>query len=198
MAGADRITVKILEEARLQAGANIQQAKREAEEVLQSAREEAEKKKKDILDTAIKTADESRKRIISLAELEGRKRRLQVRQAVLEEVFQKAMETLFNMPVEKYEEILTCLVLNSVRTGTEEIVLSEKDKIRLGERFVLDINRQLAARGRTGGLTLSGEAAAFNGGFILKSGNMEVNQTFEALLKMKGDELEELVIKVLF
>ena len=198
MPGAEKLTGKILEEAHLQANTNIERSKKEADNIIQSAQEDAEKKKRDILEKAARVAEDKRKRTIAIAELEGRKKKLQARQEVLEEVFEKTMAALNTMPAEQYEEILADMIISSVRTGAEEIVFSEKDRGRLGEAFLQKINGQLTAEGRTGSLTLSKVSANFNGGFILKSGNVEVNQSFEAVLKMKRDEMEALAIKVLF
>lgn len=198
MAGAEKLTGKILEEARLQANTNIERAEREAEDLIRAAREEAEKKKKAILEKAVREAEDKRKRTIAVAELEGRKKRLQAKQEVLEEVFDRTVFALNSMPSEQYEGILADMIINSVKTGMEEIVLSEKDRGRLGESFVRKINQRLTAEGKTGSLKLSEESRSFNGGFILKSGDVEVNQSFDAVLRMQRDELEALAIKVLF
>jgi V/A-type H+-transporting ATPase subunit E len=68
----------------------------------------------------------------------------------------------------------------------------------LGPGFIAGINTQLKARGIKGELKLSDEARGISGGFILKKGDIEVNNTFEALIRMTRDELEAEVVKVLF
>ena len=132
--------------------------------------------------------------MLAIAELEGRKKRLQAKQEVLEEVFEKTLASLNTMPAKQYEQILSDMIINVVTTGMEEIVLAKKDR----ELLVNNINQRLVGAGRTGSLKLSAEAGDFNGGFILKSGDVEINQSFDTVLRMQHDELETLAIKVLF
>jgi V/A-type H+-transporting ATPase subunit E len=198
MAGAEKIRLEILEEARLQAKANLERAEKEAREVLEAAGEEAERKQEKLLEKAAGEAEERRKRMLAIAELEGRKKRLQAKQEVLEEVFEKTLASLNTMPAKQYEQILSDMIINVVTTGMEEIVLAKKDRELLGATLVNNINQRLVSAGRTGSLKLSAEAGDFNGGFILKSGDVEINQSFDTVLRMQHDELETLAIKVLF
>jgi len=198
MTGVEKIKEEILAEARQEADSNIERAKAKAEELLKQAREEAERKKQISLEKATQEGKEKRQRIIANTELEGRKKRLQAKQEVLEEVFVQVMTALNSMPVEEYSKILADMILNSVKTGTEEIVLAKKDRSRLGETFLANLNLRLSNAGKNGSLKLAEDGGDFQGGFILKSGDVEINQSFEAILRMQHDELEALAIKVLF
>lgn len=198
MAGAEKLRERILEEARQQAQANVERAEKEAARIIQNAREDAADKNRKIMDRAGKEADERRKRLVSAAELEGRKQKLQAKQELIEEAFNKAIERLNSLPLEQYEEILANMVVNSVKTGDEEVILSGNDKSRLGIGFIENINRRLEAKGIKGSVRLSGEFRDIKSGFILKRGNVEVNNTFESIIRMQRDELEAEVVKVLF
>jgi len=198
MTGVEKIKEEILAEARQEADSNVERAKAKAEELLKQAREEAERKKQISLEKATQEGKEKRQRIIANTELEGRKKRLQAKQEVLEEVFVQVMTALNSMPVEEYSKILADMILSSVKSGTEEIVLAAKDKARLGDEFLANLNLRLSKAGKKGNLKLAEEAGDFQGGFILKSGDVEINQSFEAILRMQHDELEALAIKVLF
>jgi len=198
MTGVEKIKEEILAEARQEADSNVERAKAKAEELLKQAREEAERKKQISLEKATQEGKEKRQRIIANTELEGRKKRLQAKQEVLEEVFVQVMTALNSMPVEEYSKILADMILSSVKSGTEEIVLAAKDKARLGEEFLTNLNLRLSKAGKKGNLKLAEETGDFQGGFILKSGDVEINQSFEAILRMQHDELEALAIKVLF
>lgn len=198
MTGVEKIKEEILAEARHEAEANVSRAKAKADDLLRKAREEAERKKQTILEKATQEGEDKRQRILATTELEGRKKRLQAKQEVLEEVFAKVMAALNSMPVKEYSKVLTEMIINSVKTGTEEIVLTEKDRGRLSETFLANVNLRLSKEGKTGGLKFSDVVGDFQGGFILKSGDVEVNQSFDAILRMQHDELEALAIKVLF
>ena len=57
--------------------------------------------------------------------------------------------------------------------------------------------RELACYRRSGKPPLS-DAPDIKGGFILQSGGVEINNTFQALLEMQRDELEPEVASLLF
>jgi V/A-type H+-transporting ATPase subunit E len=198
MAGADNIRAKILEEARQQAQTNIQRAEEEAARIISAAKEEAARKRNAIIERAEKEAVERSKRLVSAAELEGRKQMLQTKQEMIKQAFDMAVQKLNALPRESYEEILTGMILNSITTGREEVILSEGDIKKLGNGFVDSINKKLKARGVKGEVKLSDESRNITGGFIIKDGSIEINNTFEALVRMMHDELETEVVKVLF
>lgn len=198
MEGAERIVNKILEDARLQAQNNIEQAEKQAADIINSAKNEAEKKKNIIIENAKKEAEERKKRLIAVAELEARKIKLKAKQEIIASVFEQAIKTLNSLPPERYMEIITDMVLNSVKKGDEEIILSERDKSRLGDGFIGIINKKLKEKNINGNVKLSEETANINGGFILRSGNIEMNNSFEAIMRMRYNEIESEIVKMLF
>ncbi|MGI6778380.1 MAG: V-type ATP synthase subunit E [Acetivibrionales bacterium] len=198
MAGAERITGRILEDAQNRAKSNILEAEKKASDIIRTAEEEARKKQKEIIDKAFVAADERKNRMISIAELEGRKEKLKTKQAMISEVFNKIHERLNSISDEEYEKILVNMVVNSVRDGDEEVLLSEKDKNRISSKFIKKINNMLFEKGLKGKAVLSPQTRDIRGGFILKKGDVEINNSFEAIIKMQRDELEELIVAELF
>lgn len=196
--GAEKIIARILEDARLKASNNIKEAEKQASDIINAAKEEAEKKRTVIIENALKNADEMEKRAISVAELEARKIKLKAKQEIITSVFEKAITALNSLPAETYAKILCNMIISSVAKGNEEVVLSIRDKERLGKEFIDDINRKLAEKGLKGDLRLSEQTANINGGFILKSGEIEINNSFDTLIRMKRNELEPEIIKILF
>ncbi|MGE4282610.1 MAG: V-type ATP synthase subunit E [Clostridia bacterium] len=198
MAGAEKIKERILEEARLLAQENLDQAKKEAAGVVKAAKKEAEQKKAFIIEKAQKEAVERKKRLIAVAELEARKQKLQAKQEMIEETFIKTLDMLNKMPADKYRGILMDMILSVVHTGKEEIVISNDDVQKLGSDFALDVNKKLTERGLTGNIILSIQKRSINGGFILKTGDIEINNSFDAIIRMQHDELETEIVKALF
>jgi len=196
--GAEKLTEKILEEARQQAQKDVDQAKREAADMLKGARKEAEQRHKSILDKAQREAAERKRRLIAYAELDARKQRLKTKQDMLEDAFRKAIESLNSMPVEKYRDMLVDMVARAVRKGDEEIILSERDRKRLGDDFAGLVNERLKNNSLKARIVLSDETRDISGGFILRSGNVEMNNSFETIIRMVRDELEADVAKALF
>ena len=197
MAGAEKLISKILSDARQTADANIVQARREAEEIVLKAREEAQSIHASLISKAERDAGEREKRLVSVAELEGRKEKLAVKQRLIDELFMRAIKTIRDKPDKEYEALLVGMIANAA-AGGEEIILSGDDVGRLSDGFIKSVNKASAERGKPGGLALSGETRPIMGGFILRSGQFEINNSFEAVVKMQRDDLESLAVKMLF
>ena len=74
------------------------------------------------------------------------------------------------------------------------MILSAGDRTRVGADLVARANALL----KGGKLTLSGQTRPIRGGFILKNGNVEVNGTFETLVRLQRTETAGAVAKLLF
>ncbi|HHX18515.1 MAG TPA: hypothetical protein GX727_06610 [Clostridium sp.] len=198
MSGINKIKERILEEARLQAKETVKRAEEEASEIINNAKKDAEAKKKQILEKVNLEAVEVKKRLKAVAELEARKQRLQAKQEVVEEAFMHTIKKLNSMPNDEYVSIITNLIINSSLSGVGEIILSDEDKKRMPSDFEERVNKNLSSRENTGKLTLSKETRDINGGFILKLGDIEINNSFDAIIRMKRNEIETDVINSLF
>ena len=197
MAGADNLKNRILSDARAEADANISQARREADSIVLKAREEAQALHASLVEKAERDSIERERRLISVAELEGRKEKLAVKQRLIEALFIHAIEILCKKPDSEYEALLVDMISN-IAAGDEEVFLSARDNRRLSSGFIRTVNQSLAAKGKPGGLKLSQEARQIKGGFILRSGQIEINNSFETVVKMQKDSLESLAVKMLF
>ncbi|AUG56229.1 V-type ATP synthase subunit E [Acetivibrio saccincola] len=198
MSGINKIKERILEEARLQAEETVKRAEEEASEIINSAKKEAEELKKQIIDKANSEALEVKKRLKAGAELEARKQRLQAKQEVVEEAFSQAIKKLNSLPDDQYFSIIVDLIVNSASNDSGEIILSGRDKERLPSDFEEKVNKNLSSKRSSGNFTLSDETRDINGGFILKMGNVEINNSFDAIIRMKRNEIEADVIASLF
>lgn len=198
MTGADKLKEKILEEARQQAKNNIERARQEAAGISNMALNEAEKRRREIIEKSRIEAAEREKRLISYAELEARNQRLKAKQEVVEEAFEKAIARLKELPSDQYINILADMIVGAVSTGDEELILSKEDKNRIGNDIVKLVNKRLKATKIKGNLRLAGETRDIQGGFIIRSGDIEINNSLEAIVKMRRDKLEAEVVKTLF
>lgn len=198
MSGAEKIQAKILEEARLLAEANIKRAEEEATNIIKSTSKDVEAKKQQIIEKAKLEAVEVKKRLIAVAELEARKQKLKAKQEVVDEAFELTLKKLNTLPDIEYQSILVEMISKAVETGEEEVVLSSRDTQRLSADFIEELNKKLSQKGVLGNLKISGETREISGGFILKSGDIELNNSFESIIRMKRDDIESEVIKSLF
>jgi V/A-type H+-transporting ATPase subunit E len=198
MTGTDRIKSKILEDARAKAAEIEALAKEEAGKIMDLALAEAAKKKEVMLEKARAEGAEAYRRIISTAGLEGRKKILKTKQDMVEAAFKKALEKVTSMPDKEYQRFLEDMVVSVSSKGTGEIVMSERDLKRIDKKFINNINTRLEKSGIKGNLTLSKETIKSSGGFILKSGDVEINSTLEIIFEMIRPECESDVVKILF
>ncbi|MDR1438873.1 MAG: hypothetical protein LBJ10_02315 [Clostridiales bacterium] len=196
-AGVARIKERILAEARLSADESLRAARQQAEAVALKAEEDSARQTELILSKADRDAAAREKRLVSVAELEGRKKRLSAKQALIEELFAEAIARLNALPPAEYERLLVGMVAQSA-SGGEEIVVSEGDAGKLSGGFAAEANKAMAAAGKPGGLSLSPERRDIGGGFVLRTGEIEINNSFRSIAKIQNDSLEALAVKMLF
>ncbi|MFO8192777.1 MAG: V-type ATP synthase subunit E family protein [Bacillota bacterium] len=196
--GADRIIERILGDAKARADEIMQGAEEEKEKILSEARQKAKNQETRILEQSRKDAEEEKRRIIGVAQLEARKEILSSKQKLIREAFDRALNKLEDLDDETYLDVIGNMFLEQVETGSETVSCSAKDKKRIPAAFWQEINDKLAQQGKQGRLTLSEETRDIRGGFILLSGGVELNCSFEALLEMQREDLEPEVAAILF
>ena len=196
--GAERISRRILSDAQSRAEGLLAEATEEASAIVAEAEKEAAKRKEQILERAQKETEEQKRRILGIAQLDARKEILVAKQEIIEEAFQQALKKLANLEEATYFRNLRQMLLASIRTGEEIIILSPRDKVRIPAKFWKDLEKELKATGRTGKTSLGQESPEIEGGFILQSEGVEINNSFNALLSMQRDELEPEVAAMLF
>jgi V/A-type H+-transporting ATPase subunit E len=124
------------------------------------------------------------------------KQLLAEKRKILDEVFQQARQRLQNLSDEEYRTLCTKLILETVETGEEEIVVDKSEK-RLNQDLIDQVNRQLGSKGK-GNLKLSDEKLNIGAGFVLKRGQIKTNVSLDVLLNQARKELEIDLAKELF
>lgn len=193
----DDILARIREDAAAEASRVIQEAKAQADSILEEAKRESEKIRKEALEQAGYRAEEIRKREFTLAELEIRKELLAARQEHIEAAFEKAVGLIQQMDEAKYLSLLKKALVRAATTDGGTLTLSPGDLKRISKSFLDEVNEELRASGK-GPICLDPEPGNILGGFILKSGQVEVNNTIDAALKLTRDEIEPQVAEILF
>jgi V/A-type H+-transporting ATPase subunit E len=194
----EKILERIERDAQGEAEKIKNRATASANEVLKKAEAEAEALKSQASEKAKGDAEQRKQRIIATARLDLRKALLAEKQNAIDAAFKEAVESLVNRDDAEYRGVLKAMILPHVQTGEEEIILSERDKARLGEDFLKEVNGALAEGGKKANLSISQDTYNMVGGFILRRGKIELNSSFESLFKSSRDELESEVSKILF
>ena len=204
MNGIDKITQRIGADTQAEIDRILADAAVQAEAAADKFRTQAEAEDRDLLAKSERTAAEREERLVSAAQMEARKTLLTAKQEMVE---------------------LAALLVRASSTGREEVVFSPEDREGAGKAAVARANELLAkeaapelplgdgvvanllnkvaagvsafAQG-TAMLAVSEETRDISGGFILKDGRIEVNCTFDALVRAEREQTAGEVAKLLF
>lgn len=193
MNGIEKITQLIESDAQAEIDRVLGDAKAEAARIAAQYQEHADAEAAELAAKNEKAAAEREERLVSVAQMEARKVTLGAKQEMVEKAYIRALEKLCAMPDEQYVAVLADLLVQASSSGHEEVVFSPEDRERVGKAAVEKAN---AASGKK--LTLSAESLPIKGGFILKDKNVEVNCTFETLVRLQKAETAGAVVKKLF
>lgn len=227
MNGIEKITARIAEDGKAENDALLAEARAQAAEIAARYQGEARAAADEVLDQGRRDAEERARRMESAAQMECRKAVLSAKQDVIEEAFQAAHKKLLELPREEYVALLADLAVKASVTGREKLIFSAPDRAQVGKAVVMAANEKLAKAvspklpeevtetragaildkmvagasavlSGTGMLTLAEETRPMDGGFILSDGAVEVNCTFDTLIRLQRGALAGEVAKVLF
>lgn len=185
----EKITARILQEAKDEAAALAAKAAEEQSVLLQNAREEAAALTLNRQQKAQTDARVLKERRQSVAELEARKLHLAAKQDLIEEAFEKAADSLANMEPAEYKAFILSL-LEPYRNQVGEIILNERDQKRLSRELRLELSDSP--------LAVAEETADIKGGFILCQGCVSINASIEKLLEQARGEITAQIAETLF
>lgn len=193
----DAITEKILEDARQSAAQTLREANERAQETQRRSEAEIVKKRDQAMDEARRECVGLRDRMLRMAELDERKNLLSMKRQVIDQAFEDALKRMRAMDEASARAYLKRLILESAQGG-EQIITDSADRKLYSEAFLAELNAELKKRGGSGALTLSDEKRPMAGGFVLKRQGVEINCTYEAVLRESRASLEAQVASMLF
>ncbi len=218
--GLERITDRILGEARSRASAVLEQARTESEALLAEGERRAEEIRAELSRAAEAKAAAMIAEAKALAVTKKNEILLAKKSALVESVFADAQNDVASMEPKKYTELLGGLTAaaiyefckteaeNRARYGDEdeesaafEVVLNKKDREGCGEAVLETARRRLSGKIPEEDLktaTLSKETRKMQGGVVLRRGSVELNCSFEMLFGELRRDLEGQVSGVLF
>ena len=220
MNGMEKIAQRIQGDAQKELDQLEAETRRQAEELLTQTRAQAGQEREAILARGKKAAAERQERLESAAQMEKRKLTLAAKQEILDQVFDRALEKLCALPEEELIPMLSRLAAQASASGKEQVIFSKRDRARLGKQVVLGANEILAQKnagalpgsigeskmgafinkivGVGAQLTLSQDTRNIQGGLILSDGEIEMNCTFETLVRLQREKLEREIAGILF
>lgn len=193
MSGIDKIIEQIEKNSASACDSVIASAQHKADAVIAQATEQAQRITAEGRDkTAARVAD-IKKRGDSAAELEEKRVMLSAKQDIISKMLAEGLAAAKALPDNEYFELIEKMVSEYSQPEDGVILFGSKDLSRLPEGF---INRLNSAS--NGSLTLSGEAADIDAGFILKYGGIEQNCSFDAVFAGESEYLSDRAGRLLF
>ncbi len=197
MNGAEKIKDRILADARDLCNKILEDARHEAQSIIGNAEKEAFKKVTVMTEKAKEETIQIKQRFNAVSGLEDRKNALKARQDSVDEAFDAALARLAALPEDQYVQLLEEILVDVARDEAGTLVLNERDKGRLGQSFVSQMNDKLAKAGKKAKLSLSEDVLKSRGGFVIRYGDMELNCTLEVLMTLARPVLEPEVAAIL-
>ncbi len=192
------IIARIEAEARAQGEQIVADAEARASEIVGEGQRKALQQANSIVSDAEKKAQTQAGHILTLARLQGRREVLEAKQEALNEAFQSALERLSQLDDDTYLQLIKQVVSVYAVRGTEEIVVNAHDRQRITQDFLKGLNQELKEQGLEGTVGLSSDSVDITGGCILRGEDLEVNASFDAILKTLREDLEPEIAGHLF
>jgi len=194
----EQLIERIMGDARERAEAITAESRRRSKEILSEADARAEELFRRKVEEARRNAEAEKRHQLTLEELEARRGILEEKQSLIQQVFDRAVQAVVSLPGDQYVDLIVRLLVSAAGEEGGEVILSPGDRERFGEDAVARANRRLVEEGRPGNLSLSPNARGIAGGFVLSAGGIETNNSLEAVIASRRDELEMRIVEILF
>ncbi|QOX64023.1 hypothetical protein FRZ06_12105 [Anoxybacterium hadale] len=195
MNGIEKITERIIQNAEQELAEITREAREKAEEIAARYADAARKESREILSRGQGAATERIERLEGVAMLDTRKLELSVKQELLERAFDTALDRIKGLPEKDYVLLLARLAAKASRSGYEEVLLSNEDRLKVGETVVREANGLIPGGGH---LTLAEDFRAIKGGLLLRDEDIEINCTLESLIRQLRSEMAGELAGILF
>lgn len=176
--GIEALRRGILQEAEAMARQEVEQAHHSSKEELERARREAEAEGEAILRQAEREADALRRRMASVAELESKRRWLEVRERLIRRVLDRTLELLREAAgTEPHREVLLRLLVEAAREaggGKLKVRAAAADARLVNRELLEEARRLLAQEGISAELEPAAGPAEMAGGVIVVEGEGRV------------------------
>ena len=197
MSNLNNITSKIIKDAEEKRDEILNAAQVESDSIIAKETKKAKNLEVELIEKAKIEAKARENRVISNARLKVRNNELKAKQDMISKVFEKAVERLNSLSTLEYKEYILRALDSLDLEGTEILIINKKDEDVINDKFLLDLNNKLIGLGKKGKISILTNGN-FDRGFILDRNGIQINNTFESLVKSLRSELELEVTKVLF
>lgn len=183
----EKITSKILDEARAVEKATLEEAKSGCDEILKNAKARAEEIVKEMEEKGLVEKGLIVERRNSVAYIDSRKVVLNKKQELITQCFNEAVDKIIGLDASAYTDLLIALgKASGVTSGV--LLFNEKEAKKFGSKVAKAL----------GDFTVSEEYGNMKGGYIIQSGKTFVDNTIESLVSENRTQLSSTVSTMLF
>lgn len=181
---------KIIEEIKKHSEKEIKEIKNESDkkkkEIIEQAKKEGRKKAETIKEEGRKEAENTKKILISQANQEASRKKMQAREEIIVKCFIEAETKLSNIKGKEYQEIVENLIKNSMKkiSGDKIVYISREEDGEIADNFDLEVAGKIES---IGGVVISSS-----------DGKITIDNTFEGIIKREKSEIRNKVGKILF
>lgn len=187
----DLIKKNILDSANITAAKIIDNAKNEAERLLQQAQADISAQREENQQKAKNKAEEILRRKDMLSKLSTKQYELEKKQELVAKVYEAAIERILNLPKDEYQDFFLKVAAEVAEDG-DEILLSQNEEY-LDKAWLKKLMDKSGKK-----LSLSDEHHSDIGGIVLRGETFDKNLTITALIKQVREKTEDETVKRLF
>lgn len=181
-----KIIDRIIADATNQAEASFNESKAIVDEKIHLAEQQAQKIKDMAMEAAKIEAEKAKAKEISSADMQAKKKILTKKQEQIALAISMAKDKLLSYNAKEKEILVLNMLKNANYDNTMEVILPELDR------------ETLRASLEKVGYKVSDETRNILGGFVLKKEDTEYNYSFESIMDVQHEEMEQIVAKILF
>ena len=186
------IIEKIIKDALDVSNENVSKAQKEADTILDAAKQTAKEFADEVLPKGEAQALEIEKRRAMVANLDCKKIILSKKTEIVNGVFDSVANTMRTKDKKAYLDLIKNMIKSSA-DDNDEVVICEKDKEIITQKEIDSISKTIGKK-----LTLSKKFGDFDGGVMLCGEKFDKNLTFALEFEQIKDEQEEKLAKILF
>ncbi len=187
----ESIIEKILADADLQAKATIEEAEKQAAEIIQAAQFDCDNYMAKFTAEKNKMVAETASRAETVASIDAKKIILKAKSDLIDDIYNKALSKARALSKETCKKVILGM-LDRAEDG-DKVVVSKREQ-EIGVKMLVDS----VAKKRNISLVLDKDPGDFDGGIILSSNGIDKNLTFEVEFDMIRSETESDIAKELF
>ena len=196
--GLEDILKGIDEKVKAEVARIKQEAEEEKEKIIDDALKRAELQKEGIISAGKKEIDDEMRRKLVQVRREEKRKTLDLKKKIMDEVFQEAKEKTLTINSDEYLSLMKQIIFNNLNQGDEEIIFSPRDSKIIDGEFVKEVEEFVRSKGKIPKLKFLPELDDNERGFIIRSKDVQINCTVSSLFSVLKDKIEIEVARILF